>query len=157
MCPGYQTHTGETEMKLLRRLLMWSVAAGMLVCSSVALAADAPQDLVLKGDAACTACHDDSDSPELLAIGKTRHGTVADARTPTCTSCHGPSKEHLSHKGSGKPPSPDVTFGAKTSSSTDARNSACQGCHTKDSKRSHWEGSIHQTRDVTCAACHKAH
>ena len=43
------------------------------------------KDLVLRGDATCTACHDeDSDSP-VLSIGKTRHGTVADARTPTCT------------------------------------------------------------------------
>ena len=58
-------------------------------------ATDAPKDLLaLKGDARCTACHDEADSPELLAIGKTRHGTVADSRTPTCTSCHGNSEAH---------------------------------------------------------------
>jgi DmsE family decaheme c-type cytochrome len=144
-------------MKLLRKLFTWCVAVGALTCASSALAADAPQDLVLKGDAACTACHDDSDGPELLAIGKTRHGTTADTRTPTCTSCHGSSKDHLGYKGSGKPPKPDITFDAKSASSTDARNGACQDCHTKDTKRSHWEGSTHQARDVTCAACHKVH
>jgi DmsE family decaheme c-type cytochrome len=121
------------------------------------MAADAPQDLVLKGDAACTACHDESDGPALLAIGKTRHGTQTDSRTPTCTSCHGASQAHLRHKGSGKPPKPDVTFGAKSNSTADARNGACQDCHSNDAKHSNWEGSIHQARDVTCSACHKVH
>ena len=144
-------------MKLLRLLFAWCVALGALLCVSSALAADAPQDLVLKGDAACTVCHDDADAPELLAIGKTRHGTQADTRAPTCTSCHGDSKAHLSHKGSGKPPKPDVSFAAKSASSPEARNAACQDCHTKDAKRSHWEGSVHQSRDVTCSACHKVH
>jgi DmsE family decaheme c-type cytochrome len=144
-------------MMPLRKLLTWCVAVAALACATSTLAAEAPQDLVLKGDAACTACHDDADGPELLAIGKTRHGTLADARTPSCTSCHGASKDHLSHKGSGKPPKPDVTFGAKSMNSADARNGACQECHSKDSKRNHWDGSTHQTRDVTCVACHKVH
>ena len=144
-------------MKILRHLLVLCIGLGALTVGSVAMGADQPKDLVLKGDAACTACHDEADGPELLAIGKTRHGTQADSRTPTCTSCHGLSQDHLGHKGSGKPPKPDITFGAKTSATPDARNGACQGCHTKDSKRSHWEGSVHQTRDVTCATCHKVH
>ena len=144
-------------MKRFRQLVTWCIAVGALACATSVLAADAAQDLVLKGDAACTACHDEADGPELLAIGKTRHGTQADARTPTCTSCHGASKEHLDYKGSGKRPHPSVTFDAKSVASTDARNGACQECHSNDSKRSHWDGSAHQTRDVTCAACHKVH
>ncbi len=144
-------------MKFLRQLFMLCTCLGALTVAPVASGADAPKDIVLKGDAVCTACHDEADAPELLAIGKTRHGTQADSRTPTCTGCHGTSKDHVAYKGSAKPPKPDVTFGAKTISSADARNGACQECHTKDAKRSHWEGSIHQTRDVTCAACHKIH
>ena len=50
---------------------------------------------MLKSDTKCTACHDEADAPELLAIGKTRHGTAADARTPTCTKCHGESEAYL--------------------------------------------------------------
>ena len=144
-------------MKFLRQLKAVCVCLGFLSIGSVSFGADVPKDIVLKGDAACTVCHDEADAPELLAIGKTRHGTRADSRTPTCTGCHGTSKDHIDYKGSAKPPKPDVTFGAKTISSADARNGACQECHTKDAKRSHWEGSIHQTRDVTCAACHKIH
>lgn len=136
---------------------MTCACLGALAGVSPAFAADTPKDIVLKGDAACTTCHDETDGPQLLAIGKTRHGTQADTRAPTCTSCHGPSKAHLEHKGSDKPPKPDVTFGALTKVSAQERNDACQDCHTKDAKRSHWEGSIHQSRDVTCAACHKVH
>ena len=58
-------------------------------------AEDAPKDGVLRGDAACTRCHDaESDFP-VFAIGKTRHGVTADGRTPTCTDCHGPSDTHI--------------------------------------------------------------
>ena len=144
-------------MRYLRPLLTLCLCAGIVALMPGAMGAEQPKDIVLKGDAACTSCHDEADSPELLAIGKTRHGTLSDARVPTCTSCHGASKAHLGHKGSDKPPKPDVTFTAKTKSSPDARNDACQECHKKDAKRSHWEGSIHQARDVTCSACHKIH
>ena len=144
-------------MKFIRLLKTAAVVCAIaLANTSLAQPAD-NKDIVLKDDAACTACHDEADGPELLAIGKTRHGTLADARTPSCTSCHGPSKDHLEHKGSSKPPKPDVSFGVRTSSPADVRNGACQECHTKDKKRSHWEGSTHQARDVTCAACHKIH
>src|SRR5215216_5963138 len=52
------------------------------------------KDLVLKGDAKCTRCHDQGEEYPVLAIGATRHGTQADGRTPTCTSCHGESERH---------------------------------------------------------------
>jgi DmsE family decaheme c-type cytochrome len=145
---------GKKKMKLLRQLLALCLTLGAFALAPSAVAAD---DLFLKGDAACTECHDETDGPNLLAIGKTRHGTQADSRAPTCTSCHGASKEHLGYKGSEKPPKPEVTFNVKSAATADARNGACQDCHAKDSKRSHWQGSTHQARDVTCAACHKVH
>ncbi len=144
-------------MKLLRQLMSVCLVAGMMTSLSAAIAADAPKDLVLKGDAACTQCHDEADGPNLLAIGKTRHGTIADSRTPSCISCHGASKDHLGYKGPDKPPKPDVTFGAKTKVAAETRDAACQDCHKKDADRSHWEGSIHQLNDVACSSCHKVH
>lgn len=144
-------------MKLWRQLSTACVCLGVLAAMPAALAADAPKDIVLKDDAACTRCHDEADSPELLTIGKTRHGTLADSRTPTCTSCHGPSKDHVGYKGSDKPPKADVTFTAKTKVSAAARNAACQACHQTDPNRSHWDGSIHQARDVACTSCHRIH
>ncbi|HXZ95971.1 MAG TPA: hypothetical protein VEG37_02845, partial [Burkholderiales bacterium] len=43
-----------------------------------------PRDLVLKGDAKCTRCHNENEEYPVLMIGRTEHGTVADKRTPTC-------------------------------------------------------------------------
>jgi DmsE family decaheme c-type cytochrome len=133
------------------------------------LAADPnAKDLILKGDAKCTGCHDEADeptgaatmlelNPSVLSIGKTKHGTTADKRTPTCTDCHGESNDHRSHKGSGKPPKVDRSFRKVTQTSAEGRNEACMTCHQKDSKRSHWDGSTHQTRDVACNNCHQVH
>jgi DmsE family decaheme c-type cytochrome len=143
------------KIKRLLAIAMQVAALGTaFLGGSAALAAD---DLVLKGDAKCTACHDEGDSPKVLAIGKTRHGVVADGRTPTCTSCHGESEGHVGYKGSGKPPAPDKTFGKRSLTPVAERNEACMSCHQKDAKRSHWEGSIHQSRDVACSSCHETH
>ena len=144
-------------MKLSRKVLTLCLFVWMATGLSGAMAADKPaavsDDLVLKGDAVCTKCHDESDSPELLTIGKTKHGTQADSRTPTCTSCHGTSQNHLKSKST----PPDVTFTAKSTAPIQARNEACMSCHKNDAKRSHWEGSTHQTRDLACSTCHKIH
>lgn len=141
---------------------------GAIACPSWAFAAEeakpaaakpAAKDLFLKGDAKCTSCHDEGDSPEVLAMGKTRHGTTADSRAPTCTSCHGESTAHDKEAtgGAKNPAKPDVTFGRKSSSSSDQKNHACLTCHQKDAKRTHWEGSTHQSRDVACSSCHQMH
>ncbi len=117
----------------------------------------AAKDLVLKGDAKCTVCHDESDSPKLLSISQTRHGVNADGRTPSCTSCHGESVAHMGHKGSAKPPKPDHVFGKNSATPAAERNQACLTCHAKDSKRHLWTGSAHQTNDVACTSCHQVH
>jgi DmsE family decaheme c-type cytochrome len=189
-------------MKLMRQVLTMCAFVGAAVGVSSSMAADipkpaaakeapkvvvakvapeeAPKDLVLKGDAKCTACHDEADAPGLLAIGKTKHGTVADSRTPTCTKCHGESEEHVLNAQDTKVrPKPGRIFsgqlapgsiptadrvehyfgiqGKRTDSPVEERNDACLECHEKDPKRSHWEGSTHQARDVACSSCHKIH
>ncbi|MCX7176010.1 MAG: DmsE family decaheme c-type cytochrome [Proteobacteria bacterium] len=142
-------------MKLLRQAMTGFLLMGVLGSVPPALAAD---DLFLNGDAKCTACHDEGDGPDLLLMGKTKHGTNADKRTPTCTNCHGSSETHL--KGAGKgdtSPLPDITYGRKGKTSPDARNGACLSCHQKDAKRMLWMGSQHQARDVSCSSCHQVH
>lgn len=116
----------------------------------------APKDLVLTGDAKCTSCHDEADAPQLLSIGKTRHGVKADGRTPTCTSCHGESVAHVGHKGSEKPPKPDRNFGKNSATPSAEKNQACLSCHRGD-KRTHWQGSQHEKNDVACSSCHQIH
>lgn len=119
--------------------------------------AEAPKDLVLKGDAKCTRCHDENDNPQLLAIGKTKHGTTADGRTPTCTSCHGESDAHVNNPAGLKDrPKPDRTFTKNSTTPVEARNEACLACH-QGSVRMLWAGSTHQARDLACTSCHQIH
>lgn len=138
----------------------------MATTSPAAFAADAPKaavkktvvkDLILKGDAKCTECHDEADSPDLLSISRTRHGVTADSRTPTCTKCHGESDSHVGYKGSGKPPTTDVSFGKKSTNTAQQQAGSCLSCHDGDNKRTHWEGSKHQIEGVSCTSCHQVH
>jgi DmsE family decaheme c-type cytochrome len=136
------------------------VGAGVASAQAPAAAGGAEKtgkDLVLRGDARCTRCHDQEDSPGLLAIGKTRHGTTADLRTPTCTSCHGESDRHIN-----KPPDatvrplPDVTFGKHSKTPTTERAAVCLTCH-QGGNREAWQFSAHGTRELACTNCHRIH
>ncbi|MGE5471542.1 MAG: DmsE family decaheme c-type cytochrome [Bacteroidota bacterium] len=157
-------------MSILRQLLA-AVACVSLLNVGAAFAADAPKakeapkDLVLKGDAKCTGCHDEADDtkptmldlhPSVLSIARTRHGVKGDPRTPTCTDCHGESDKHIGYKGSDKPPKPDRWFSKNTDTPAADRNAACLTCHKGD-KRTRWEGSQHAVNDVACTTCHKVH
>jgi DmsE family decaheme c-type cytochrome len=130
-------------------LLLWALSA----LAQDKPAADAPKDLVLRGDAVCTRCHNEGDSYPVLAIGKTKHGTMADARTPSCTSCHGASEAHLKAKGTQKP---DVLFSKKAATPVAVRNATCINCH-ESGKRIHWAMSRHATSDIACTSCHEVH
>ena len=147
-------------MKIVRYAQIASVWCALILGGLTGAYAAETKDLVLKGDAKCTSCHDETDSPRVMAIGKTRHGVVADGRTPTCTSCHGESDRHIASAKSGKADQfvpPDATFGKKSKTTAEAKNAACLSCHQGDPKRSHWEGSAHQAKDVACSSCHKVH
>lgn len=169
------------DMKQWQRILaVLAAGVGLSVLSTatpVLAAADAPKkalaadpnakDLILKGDAKCTGCHDEADEPTgnstmlelnpgVLAIGKTKHGTKADKRTPTCTDCHGDSEKHRLHKGSDKPPKVDRSFRKNTETAAELRNDACLTCH-KGGKRMQWEGSAHASGQAACNSCHQVH
>jgi len=116
------------------------------------------EDLALTGDNVCTRCHDDADDPNIMTIGRTKHGTRADPRTPTCTSCHGESRGHLDNPDGGDVrPVPDVIFTKNnTSTSVADQNAKCVACH-KGGLQMFWAGSTHQARDVACVSCHTMH
>lgn len=119
-----------------------------------------PADASKPEDAKCLGCHEDSANPPptmigerpwILSLGRTKHGTAADGRTPGCASCHGESQEHMSKKGSA---SPDRVF--KKTTPADVQDQACTSCH-QGGKHTFWKGSTHQTRGVACASCHDIH
>jgi DmsE family decaheme c-type cytochrome len=115
------------------------------------------KDVVLRGDAACTRCHDEEEEYPVLSIGKTKHGTVVDGRTPTCTSCHGESDTHANKpEDAVERPAPDISYGRGSPTPMPARDETCIGCH-QSGVRIHWAGSIHAARDVGCTSCHQVH
>src|SRR6185437_13418880 len=145
--PAAPTLSPKGDRKMRRsRLFLQALAAAagfaLFVAASPAMSADAPsdaaakKDIVLKGDAKCTRCHDEGDDYPVLAIGKTRHGTVADGRTPTCTNCHGESESHINNTGgtTGHRALPDVRFRGKEKSSPEAQNGQSLTCHATDAK-----------------------
>jgi DmsE family decaheme c-type cytochrome len=141
-------------MKRLLNALVVLTVVGLLGGGAVAWAQAPTGDLVLRGDAQCTKCHNENAFPKVLLIGKTKHGTNADTRTPSCTSCHGASEGHLKN---GPGTKPDVVFKAKGGIAAEAQSAACLACHKADPNRSHWPGSTHDSRDITCANCHTVH
>jgi DmsE family decaheme c-type cytochrome len=138
-------------------LFRWCAIISFLWLSCASMAADAVADRTLTGDKVCTACHDESEAKAVLAIYKTAHGVKADARTPGCQSCHGPSEAHVKNA-AGKEIRPlvDINFGRKDASSVAVQTETCLGCH-KTGMRMHWAGSQHQSGDVSCTSCHMVH
>lgn len=144
-------------------ILMRSVTAALCLFAMAqsALAQDAAKaprkDLALKGDAVCTRCHGVDEEYPVLAIGQTKHGTVADKRTPTCTSCHGASETHINRPaGVSERPKPTISFNKKGGTQPEEQNQTCLTCH-QGGKRTHWQTSLHATRDTTCVSCHQVH
>ena len=155
---------GTTRTSVTALLLGAIIVIGVIVAVPPAAAADAdqsaasdpvPKDLVLKGDAKCTVCHDDTDNFSVLTIGKTRHGGVAKAAQLTCTSCHGDSESHIKKPATEKP---DRLFGKKAAPTTaDDRSQACLTCHGGDRHLAFWESGRHKKNDVACDNCHIIH
>jgi len=114
-------------------------------------------DIVLKGDAKCTRCHDETEEVPVLSIGKTKHGTRADERTPTCTSCHGESETHANKpEGATERPAPERGFSKRSKTPMAERSAACLTCH-QGGDRTHWQSSTHYNRDTACSSCHQVH
>jgi len=156
-------------MKIFKKLLVISAVMGAIGLAPVAFAQNNLPELgqskadvakaAFKEDAKCTKCHDESENAPVLSIYQTKHGVKGDARTPSCTTCHGQSDKHLAGDKDGKGrPAPDVVFkkGVYDKSSEDKRADQCLTCH-KGTKRNNWAGSAHPVNDVVCNDCHKVH
>ena len=144
---------------MLRRALALCALAVSLLGNTAAAAAEpaVSSGVVLKGDAICTRCHDETEKKPILSIYKTRHGVKADLRTPGCQSCHGESDVHVKNpKGVEPRPLTDIPFGSQADFSPQRQTEACLNCH-KSGQRAHWSGSEHERRDIACTSCHQVH
>ena len=98
---------------------------------------------------ACADCHEEIAN----ALKKTTHGRTS-AKTwdgaSSCESCHGPGAAHIAAGG-------DKTKIRIVRALPPAEASAvCLTCHERDD-RSHWQGSQHEGRGLSCLSCHKIH
>lgn len=150
------------DFKKLNSVMLGLVLLILLLCimpNAIAQEEDDSEgeapDIVLRGDGKCTKCHDETSDYPVFAIGKTKHGTVADSRTPTCTSCHGESDQHMNND-EAMPPPPSRTFGKNSTTPVLERDQACLDCH-QGGKRMNWIGSAHANRDIACTSCHQIH
>ena len=102
------------------------------------------------GSDTCIACHEDV-QPGYEAGP---HGTAANSRSPAarqgCESCHGPGERHLDD------PSDDTTMRKFARMAPRDVSAACVTCHAAGSHAA-WQGSPHDTRNLSCATCHSIH
>lgn len=125
---------------LLTSLLFWG--------GSRAHADDGP----FAGTETCMECHEEAYESYM----QNRHAIAADARTPGankgCEACHGPGAEHADSDGE----RPIRTLKAGSDEAADAISAACLQCHTRG-RQALWQGSGHQTRNLSCSSCHRIH
>jgi DmsE family decaheme c-type cytochrome len=104
------------------------------------------------GPDTCVKCHEE----EVASYSNSVHGQKGNIRGPgnagECSSCHGDASEHVKTRGKAAMKNP-----GKKAMAPEESVATCIACHKSDNKRSHWDGSTHQTRDVTCASCHSVH
>ena len=105
-----------------------------------------------QASAVCLECHFD-----LPDMSRSAHAVTADARTPSCTTCHGPSQAHANKVRGQKQARPDRVFTGASALPADDRSAVCLSCHNKDPKRALWAGSPHPSADVACNTCHTIH
>ncbi|MFN9029744.1 MAG: DmsE family decaheme c-type cytochrome [Betaproteobacteria bacterium] len=98
----------------------------------------------------CLKCH--SEAQEKYA--RSPHAVAADPRTPSCVSCHGPSKLHAEKMGA-EPP--DVNFDGAKAVDAQAASAVCLSCHEKGVKQALWSTSRHPEAAVSCSGCHQVH
>ncbi len=97
----------------------------------------------------CATCHEDKAS----ALKKTTHGRTQTKTwdgASSCESCHGPGAAHVEGGG-------DTTkIRNPKKMSAEEVSAICLTCHERGD-RSHWQGSPHENRGLSCITCHAIH
>jgi DmsE family decaheme c-type cytochrome len=101
----------------------------------------------------CKACHE----PAFNRFSHTKMGRLFlhqprnDQERMGCENCHGPGRAHV--EAGGTQPMP-VAFTKKGKETVEVRNAVCLQCHERLA-RLFWDGSPHESRDLTCTNCHQ--
>jgi DmsE family decaheme c-type cytochrome len=111
------------------------------------------KDAVYIGWEACLQCHQD----QAQKMAHTLHGKIlgttlarTDLQRHGCEACHGPGSKHVEDPTN---PANHIRFSSTSIQSVAGRNATCLQCHDKG-RRLFWQGSPHESRDVSCTSCH---
>jgi DmsE family decaheme c-type cytochrome len=67
-----------------------------------------------------------------------------------CEGCHGPGSIHAESEG-------EVELGGPATLETADANAACLTCHDGGLGQRYWQGSAHESTDLSCVSCHSIH
>lgn len=133
--------------------VLWAVL--LVVAARVASAQTpaAPGDAtpaVYVGVAACKSCHE----VEARGYDESPHARVWDPRSPAaaqgCETCHGPGRAHVEDPGAKMTVRNFLKIAPRAASET------CTSCHNRE-EHAQWQGSMHDSRNITCVSCHSVH
>lgn len=131
-----------------RHVIVSGFAVALLFSLAAAAEGDEQAGATYIGQDMCVACHDGYAE----GLAATPHGKAGFAMLSDlgCEGCHGPGSLHADD--------PDIEANRPiiTTRSPEAQNAICQQCHD-GGEQFFWQGSAHQTRNLTCTTCHGVH
>jgi DmsE family decaheme c-type cytochrome len=102
------------------------------------------------GDETCLTCHEE----QKKGYSDTMHGRTDHPRAPGakmgCETCHGPGAKHSEDE-----TIPGLIYAFKKEPPREG-NETCLSCHARGT-HALWEGSVHDSRNLSCATCHSVH
>jgi DmsE family decaheme c-type cytochrome len=133
-------------------ILLPSLLPGQVKAGTEGVPKPAPGDFV--GSDTCKTCHvDQAERFSATSMGKLFLKQPRTARERLgCEGCHGPGRAHAESGGSVTEGL--ITFSRKDPTPVAQRNAVCLECHEKTA-RLHWQGSPHESRDLSCTNCHR--
>ncbi len=101
-------------------------------------------------DETCLTCHED----QKPSYTNTMHGRPDHPRSPGakqgCETCHGPGSKHVDD------PEVPGMIRAFVKDAPREINETCTTCHSRGT-HALWEGSAHESRNLSCTTCHSVH
>lgn len=129
------------------KLVLLLVATCSLLLLAAVLAF-AKGDAGYVGSEKCKECH--ADLAKAFSTNIHAKAGAYGFKDAGCESCHGPASGHVEAGDTAAIINP-----AKIG--YEAASARCLECHSKDKKQMFWHGSIHESQQMSCVACHKVH